>query len=308
MGAYVERDGDWVWRAPGNLEQVHMIVLALRANTAKIQALCDTFINVPSGRAVTAAPLFPKVPFVLLVCANIRHGYSAHPSDIAKGYMTERDVGIFVPISFTDAAGATSTAMLLPYLFVDNMPAVVIGREIFGFPKILANIEILADPPFADVISKVLPVFGPDRCVVERPVIQMRTTGPGGETVCVGSSIPQLTIQAVNSVLQSLGIPGVAAGFTHVPMVFLKQFRDVTASTNACFQSVTRATATIGRLRRIFLLTHPLEVSLPPYDSLDIATNLGIGPGPGPTYVPVAGVAADLDFTLPPGVNEWTAP
>jgi hypothetical protein len=233
--------------------------------------------------------------------------------DSTKGHMTERDVGFFVPVRFTDRAGNTATAMLLPYLYVDNLPAVVIGREIFGFAKVLGDIQIVHDPPFAEVISTALPVFNPANPVQDLRIVRLRSTSPIVLNACVPGTIAQLTLQALTPVLTLLGLPAPAAGFTQVPMVFLKQFRDVTLSGQACFQSVTRAKAQIVSLASVCLLQGTFEVDLPPYASVDIARKLGLWPGPGPPpgpgpYYPLAGVSAELYFRLPPGVNEWTAP
>lgn len=308
MPPYVERDGDWVWRPPGELEQTQMFVHALRVvNVAALQALCNDFINTPSGNAVQATPYSPLTPFVLLVCADIRRGRSGHAVDGTRGWMTEQDVGFFVPIQFTDRNGVTSIAMLLPYLYVSNFPAVVIGREIFGFPKLLGNIQIVEDPPFAEVRAEAIPVYGPNNPVLNgQSIVKLRHTSPIVFGLCVPGGIAQLTLAALTFVLNALGIPPPLAGFTTVPMVFLKQFRDVASSSQACFQSVTRAIAQIVTLDEVCLLQGTFAVDLPDYASIHIAQRLGLGPGP--SYVPAAGVSAKLHFRLPHGVNEWTAP
>jgi hypothetical protein len=58
-------------------------------------------------------------------------------------------------------------------------------------------------------------------------------------------------------------------------------------------------------LHELCLLQGSLEVDLPPYASVDIAAQLGLGAAP---HRPVASVSAYLHFRLPAGVNEWTAP
>lgn len=307
MPGYVERDGDWVWRPPGELAETLMFVHALPVqNVAALQALCDAFISTPSGSAVSATPYSTTRPFVLLVCADIQHGKSSHSVDGAKGFMTEQDVGFFVPVHFTDQAGTSAVAMLLPYLYVSNLPAVVIGREIFGFPKLLGDIQIFEHPPFAEVKAEALPIYSPANPVlVGERIIRLRSTTPVQSNVCVPGGIAQLTLMALTFVLGALGLPVPANGFTSVPMVFLKQFRDVGNSSQACFQSVTRATAQIVSIDQVCLLQGAFEIDLPPYDSIRIAERLGLGPAP---HKPLAGVSAKLHFRLPHGVNEWTAP
>ena len=52
--------------------------------------------------------------------------------------MTERDVGFFVPAMVT-AGDSRSFANLIPYLYVNNMAGMLMGRELFGFPKLLGT-------------------------------------------------------------------------------------------------------------------------------------------------------------------------
>jgi hypothetical protein len=307
MANYVERDGDWVWRPPGALDQTKMFVFAFQVTQlAAIQKLCDDFVNTPSGGAVQAAPFSTSHPFVLLVCADIERACSQHPGDTNKGYAVERDMGFFVPITFTATSGTSSTAMLLPYLFVDNLAALLVGREIFGFPKLLGEIAILEDPPFAEVIAPALPVYGPERVVVDRPILQLRTVVQQAPQLCASGPVVSMTLAILTSFFSLLGIPAPLGGFSKIPMVFLKQFRDVAADGVACYQAITRAEGSIGAIRRACLHLDTFELTVFPHDSIDIAGGLGLGAGP--TFQPVAAARVDLDFSLDFGTTEWKAP
>lgn len=307
MPGYVERDGDWVWRPEGALEQTAMFVLAFRvADPGAIQKLCDDHVNQPSNGAVQAAPFFAPLPFVLLVCADIKRAYSRHPGDVGKGYATERDMGFFVPITFTDQGGNASTAMLLPYLYVNDLAALLVGREIYGFPKLLGDIQMMESPLFAEVIAPALPTYGPERVIVDRPILQLRTVNPLPFQLCVNEPVVDATLAMLTFVLNALGIPPPLGGFTKIPMLFLKQFRDVAADGQACYQSITRAEGSIETIRRACLHFDAFELTVFPHDSIDIAGTLGLGPGP--TFQPAVAVSADLDFSLDFGTKEWVAP
>lgn len=307
MANYVERDGDWVWRPPGALEQTKMFVLAFKvAQLGAIQKLCDDLVNTPSGGAVKAAPFSTSHPFVLLVCADIERACSKHPGDAGKGYAVERDMGFFVPITFTDAGGASSTAMLLPYLYVDNLAALLIGREIFGFPKLLGEITILEDPPFAEVIASALPVYGPNRCCVDRPILQLRTVTQQPIQLCASGPVVGVALEIMTFFFALLGLQAPFGGFSKVPMVFLKQFRDVAVDGVACYQAVARAEGSIDAVRRACLHIDTFELTVFPHDSIDIAGTLGLGAGP--TFQPAAAVSVDMDFSLGFGTTEWKAP
>ena len=295
------------------LEHATMYIFVLQGGATELTALCDKFINTPSSGAnpVDAQPF--SVPLVLLTCVDIKHGYSAHPVDTTHGYMTERDMGFFVPIVFTDQNGATSNANLLPYLFVDNFPAVLIGREIFGFPKILGDIRFEAHPKYAyfDLVSSALPNYGSDRIVVQRPIVVIRQTGSGAVTpvpIVSTSTLVQITGALMTMLATALSLPAsLFGGFDKVSMVFLKQFRDAAQAGLACHQSIVKAQSQVTKIRALRLHGNDtFEINIRRLDSISIADTLGLGAGT--IYNPLATISADLDFELPLGSEEWIAP
>lgn len=310
MATYVERDGDWVLRPPGRLEHVTMHLFLLRAGAAELSALCHAFINAPSGGAVTATPLFPNHPFVLLTCADIAKGYSQDVDDAGHGWMPERDVGIFVPVTLT-AGGTSRVGNLLPYLYVDNFAAVLIGREIFGFPKVLADIAFGSVPWSCTVRAPVSVTSNPAQPAGPATILGVQQLSP-----LPGVPIPGLLDDALALILDAahaaLGVPGTPGGpFATIPMAFLKQFRDAVVRTAACHQSIVLAEAGItgfhgGELWTSLPLLKPFAITIPPYHSVDMGTRLGLGSGP--TYYPVLSLRITIDFALGFGTTLWTAP
>jgi hypothetical protein len=305
MPEYVERDGDWVLRPPGRLEHVAMHVFVLPAGAGELQALCERFIDGPSGGAVTATPLFPKFPFVLLTCADIARGFSQDPDDADRGWMPERDVGFFVPVTLR-ARGRTQVANLLPYLYVDNFAAVLIGREIFGFPKVLADIRFGGGPWSCSVTSAVSFAANPAQPAGPGSILTAARLSP-----LPGLPLPGALDEAILAILAALrkvlGLPpDTDAAFATIPMVFLKQFRDAVVRTAACHQSIVLAEAGIDAFRGGEIWLGPqFSVTIPPYHSVDIAAHLGLGAGP--TFFPLLTVRAGIDFGLPFGTALWTA-
>jgi len=317
MATYVERDGDWVLRPPGRLDNATMHAFALRAGAAELNALCQRFITQPSGGAVTATPLFAGFPFVLLTCADIPRGYSRDADDAGHGWMPESDVGIFVPVTLTWGNGQQRVANLLPYLYVDNFAAVLIGRELFGFPKVLADIAFGAAPWRCTVTAPVSVTNNPAQPATAAPIITVAKLSP-----LPGVPIPGKLDDAITAIVlalrAALGMPPAApAPFATIPMVFLKQFRDAVQRTTACHQSVVLAEAGIdafygGELWPSVLAPpplpslHPFSITIPPYHSVSIVERLGLGAGP--TVYPVLSVRVTIDFALPFGATLWTAP
>jgi len=312
MASYVERDGDWVLRPPGRLEHVNMHLFALRAGRAETQALCDKFINVPTKNAVRASPLFPEFPFVLLTCADIAKGYSEDVDDAHFGWMTERDVGFFLPVTL-EWNGQRRVANLLPYLYVDNFVAVLIGREVFGFPKVLADIEFGGPSWKCNVTSTVSVTSNPTQPAGPGTILTVvqQTALPG---IPLPSELDEALKVFIDALRLALGLPREDhAPFAKIPMVFLKEFRDATNRTTACHQSVVLAEAGIDGFYggEMWLLPplplfHPFSITIPPYYSVDIVKYLGLDTGP--TIHPLVAARVAIDFELPFGSTLWAAP
>jgi hypothetical protein len=307
MAQYVERDGDWVLRPPGRLDQVDMHLFVLKAGAAELEALCRRFIDTPSGGAVKATPVFPAAPFVLLTCADIAKGYSQDPDDETRGWMRERDVGFFVPVTLT-WGNNKRVANLLPYLYVDNFPAVLIGREVFGFPKVLADIEFGASPWRCTVMSTVSAAPNPSQEAVDDTILSVNhhLSFP---SLPLSGKLDEAVKVIVSAVRVALGLPGTPAdAFATIPMAFLKQFRDAVVRTQACHQSVVLAEAGIDAFRggKLWTVLGPYSVTIRAHHSVDIAKHLGLV-GTGPTYYPLVSVRAAIDFELPFGTTLWTA-
>lgn len=313
MARYVELDGDWARRQPVKLEQVSMYVFALGADKNALQVVCDTMIEGPSGSAVTAEPVFPGV---IVVCAEIAKVRSDDPEDRAKGFLVERDVGIFIPVK-VEQGGKHWHAAIIPYLFVDNMAGVVGGREIYGFPKELARITIDRAALTFEAESQVLAQYSYTEQARDELVFKVEPIGPvvrGGLPKTVANAMAMVSTTVLTALGTNpqtvLGVP-IVPGFDRIPLVFLKQFRDAANATVACHQSLVGAEAPIDTLRSGDILVGAFKITLPRYDSLRIADKLGLlaaVPGNPPQFLTLAGFALDLDCRVSLGKTLWVAP
>jgi hypothetical protein len=310
LPGYVERDGDWVWRPPGRLTRVTMHLFVLSAATQALEALCEEVVARPTGGTFRAEPVPPGL--VLLTCADIGRGWSEDPDDRRRGWMTERDVGFLVPVLLGGPDGG-GVVNLLPYLYVDNFAAVLIGREIFGFPKVLGAMAFAERPLRFSVRGQAVARFDPNARVDESALlVEVREKAPSAfdelldalrGTLGRAPTIEELTGEACRLVAAALPGGLVPTGWVRIPMAFLKQFRDAEHRGRACHASLVRADAGIDELRSLRILRGAFEVELPRYDSLRIAERLGLGSGP--IVEPVVALRAELDFTLPHGRTLW---
>jgi len=311
MANYVDRDGDWSQRPPAHLEGVTIHLFVLPAHTKALQALCDQIVNDrPTGGTVTAEPLFPAV---LLMCASIDHLRSTDGRDGQRGYIVEKDLGFIVPIKLTNN-GLTSFAGLMPYLFVEPFAPVVVGREVYGFPKELGKMTFDEAALDFKAESLVIPEYDPNKPAVLKEVVRVTPTGPVVRVQFAGDifALTQQLIDDIHKVLGltvqgTLGAP--AAGFIEAPVVLLKQFRDAADPVLACYQALVRAFLTGDNLQSAEFITGIINVKVPAFDSLNIEATLGLFDpiGLGQPFHSLLSLSFKLNVELSLGDVLWQA-
>lgn len=288
---YIARGGDLVMGAPLELTRATMYSFLVDADLAALTAICDAQLNAVCGPGVYK----PLLPMAAIVCADIAKSYSLVPADRAKGWMAERDFGVWIPV-----VGNGKLGWYLPYVFVDNVAAMVTGREVFGFFKQTATLAMPPDPatagPFS-VDALAIQTFSPEAEALVMRLMTLTSTqavpAPAGTWTSAQDALEGLwadlkrlffdTVQDVRAlplpawdVLKD-ALAELVTG--DVPMVFLKQFRDATDPTKACYQAVIEAPA---HMQAWYAggVTHPHDIAIVPADSHPIARECGLPPMP----------------------------
>ncbi|MBN2002785.1 MAG: twin-arginine translocation signal domain-containing protein [Anaerolineae bacterium] len=306
-----------VFRGPYLQSDARMAAFLLSADVAVLQSWCETLLNVPSDHAVDYVPFGP---YALLVYADMQI-QSLDSRDQKIGWMAETEVGVWVPlVRRKDVGGIKSpdhAAWLLPYLFVDNPYAIAAGREVYGFNKTWGQFEHPADirrPEFA------LDVWGFDTFGLQvegkpQRLLEVRALAPNAEGNVPGewtgwdaarSTLIQYLFADWNPEETGTDAPWVDH-LEHMPLVFLKQFRDAEDSSKACYQAVVEAPLRIETFYGGGMLSDAYGLTLPPLASHPLADALGL-------QVDADGVARALaafwlhgDFVLESGMVLWQA-
>lgn len=321
---YVERGGDMVPSHPIACNRTTMYTWLIEADWDALSGLCERAFAEPSGGAVVVRPL---LPLVAVVCADTRHGQSTLAPDHGKGFCAERDFGFWVPCARGRLDGerfeVEQVGWYQPYLFVDSGAAVMAGREIFGFAKSLATNVMPTGPDdrsrFA-VITQLVEHFTPHSPTVFDELYRLERAdgGPLGALASTFESALEAFAKVEARLLLrafgrgSLPVPtlallrnlydGLREGL--VPMFFLKQFRDVTDGSRACYQAIVEAAADLTHWQGGgFLDEHVLTIRAA--DSHPIVRDLGLDAGPIETGW---GFWAAFDFTMQAGRTLWQAP
>jgi hypothetical protein len=253
-GRYVDIDGNNTPLQPYTAHNVTMYSFALQADIDRLQAICDQQLNL--GGPVSYRPLGPFAFFVAAIMGPV-----VPVSPLA--WIDEKDFGFWVPVVAGTTAGgefrALRPAFFIPYLWVDEYLAAQTGREVFGYPKAVGRLVNPSAPEHASEFSidaLVSPEPGPPGAPAARwqwrrlVTAARRAGGPWGSLAGEIRSIAELGGAVLAAIARDLGhalpAPSLAllralgrdALALEVPMVFLKQFRDVADGSMACYQAI----------------------------------------------------------------------
>ncbi len=317
LPAYVEDGvGLPVFRGPYMQEDAELGVLLLHADKQKLQDLCDHYLNGPAQGAVRYKAL---LPYVMLVLTNMTI-YSLDPADINIGRMQEADLSFWVLVAVEKYKNGRYVfdhlAWYLPYVFVNNPYAVATGREVYGFPKIYAQFDLpqnIRNPEFS-VNTLAFANFGPNEQGTQQWLMSVRRSSDANSdqptsaakewshaTEAVGAIIKLLAGNergAVSLLDEAKTLIDLASHFSlNVPMVFLKQFRDVADTTLAAYQAVIEAPARPTKFRGGWLLRDTYEVHLNQLASFPLAETMGLQMTNGVQQA-AAGFWINMDFVM----------
>jgi hypothetical protein len=151
---YIDPAGDHplvssVTAPPFAFQGVTCRAFPLRANMARLTTFCDDYLNMDIPADIVY--FRPALPYVYLMVLN--YGSMA-PSSVRTqnfGWVAQNDVTFLVPLERwhleknKDKPIFDDWANVSPFIFVDSQLSLATGREVYGWPKVLAQIE--ADIP-----------------------------------------------------------------------------------------------------------------------------------------------------------------
>ncbi|HEX9103802.1 MAG TPA: hypothetical protein VF997_16440, partial [Polyangia bacterium] len=314
--AFVERGGDVVYAEPYQQTRARLYAFLVPAERQRVAALCNRYLNW-SGKLLFE----PIVGHVALVFAAIERTFSTDPRYIGRGTMSESDVSFWVPVR-SSTKPAAPLSWFLPYVWVDNGIAMAAGREVYGFPKEVGALTIPAagaTPSLlavdTDVIERfgVSPNVGPDGPPAVRRNVVTVVPSASGIAPTVAGTIEEALRGLLGAVLADRADAAavnwlLGAMHASVPMLFLKQFRDVGDGRRACYKALVQANSVPSNLRGGGILPGKFDVTIRGYDSHPIVRDFGFGSDPAVATIPgCAGFYVDFDFLMERGVELFRA-
>ncbi|GAB4291957.1 MAG: hypothetical protein Fur0025_27350 [Oscillatoriaceae cyanobacterium] len=279
---YIVRGGDTAFGPPYNLNETKLYGFVLEGTSANLQQLCDKYLNIPGQDVFEYRPASNRLLMVFDTIANIS---STQPPGNEKGFFSEQGEVIFWILTKAGKQEGSKFvvdhyAWFIPYIFVDSTPAMVLGREVYGFPKELGKFQIPENPHNPEQLSLetlVLQPFGPQTETTWRQIIKVQSGSEdqGTSPLKTWGDFKQVATE-ISALFKDLQLDEKCLSSLEVPMVFLKQFRDVRDGDKACYQAIVESTATLNKLHGGFPYLRKFQVSIENFDSHPIVTELGL--------------------------------
>jgi hypothetical protein len=315
---YIARGGDLAFAPPLALRGATSYAFLVSADLDALSRLCDDQLNAVS--APTGTIYKPLLPMAAFVCADITQAFSTSPPDSQKGWIVERDFGVWIPVVAGTMVGDRwqpgRICWYLPYVFVDNVAAMITGREVYGFFKQIAALTMPnapSAPGMFAIDALVIPSFAPSAQAQTLRLVTITST----ESTPAPAAPPWTGLRDTADALWGRikdsfftpvhGLAVLAWDIIEnlledlvtgdVPMVFLKQFRDAADPTKACYQAVVEAPAHVDAFVAAGL-THPHAVAILPCASHPIVAECGLA---GHALRAELGFWYRVDFTMQPG-------
>jgi hypothetical protein len=309
---YINHSG-WMTlpRPPFNANGADFYSFGFRADHAVLQNYLDKSYNVIAGRQ----RFRPLLDMVFLAYVKNAAIIATTPPFSEQGGMPEIDVGFWLLVGSYDEGKwlPTKVACVPAYLFVDSGLAVMVGREIMGYPKYVSNFTVPPTSPWSgfSASAMLIKTFAADAIASQQQFLSLRGTdivveplkNTQGSTNVLTEAFARLSAAANPELLKpildgryksmlpcDLNLP--------FPVWYFKQFRSADGSDTAVYQSLLEGPLTLRTLRNMGLLAGKWTLEAGAFDSLPFVTELGLGtPKDGKvTLTTEFGIWASMDY------------
>jgi len=331
---YIERADGQAFNQPYEIKGTKMYAFVVEGSMAKLQEVCDKYLNDPNNGEIEYRP---AMNYLILTFNKIDSLSSINPPDYDKGTVFEEEAIFWMLTVVGKRVGplfiAERLAWFMPYLYVNNSPILVSGREVYGFFKQLGTFQIPdlnQEPDLLTVDTLVFKDFSPTSKSIDARLLEVKrvSTGEKHEAIKTWDTFEE-AVRAIASLLfdnDEIIFPGLQLPFNLleyllakiVPLVTLKQIRDVENSKKACYQALIESPMQLqtfhgGKLFGFNNFGDQFQLKINNFASQPIVQDLGLykgySPGSESINIPVKlGFVLNFDFTLKDGKTVWQAP
>lgn len=307
---YVETGGELVFRQPFVAEGVRMYSFVLEADISRLDRYLARSFNEPLLGRFDYRSLGRHV---LLNFVTTRKLCAGRPDRF--GFVDEFEVAIWILAEDHNRRGI-DPVWAVPYMFVATPAPLATGREVYGFPKQLADITIPAD---REQVPEKLVLRGPtletfdidaevglgeimrvERDAIPEKLVPIWESGPGPDQLTIGRALASRRGRRLDVLKRTLAewrllsALGEQLARRTVPIVLLKQFRSVVDPDRACYQAVVDVDLKMTAFRTLGLLPDDYTVTLAKLANEPFGRELGLAL----EMKPKTAFWLDFDFTL----------
>ena len=258
-----------------------------KGNYDAIKDTCHRYLTAQTRGTRSYIPLWDTV---LITYAELS-GLALTDNGTPMGTMLEQDLAFFIPTLAVDTNKWGMHLAFFPFqLYIDNAPAIVAGREIYGFNKTIGGFQKKIGKDTLDLTVSTLAVdtFSEKSLFKMRDFINISPSNGGQKSrnkEC--SNLTDLWGGMVDSMQKSDDV-GLFQGLLESAgrslseliklqgrLVFLKQFRSVTDGSHTCYQSVVEAPISLNQFVRAGFYS-PHDISFQSLESNPICEQLGM--------------------------------
>jgi hypothetical protein len=301
---FIRTPGDIVGLPPYRATGCLMHGFFLKGSKAAQQRLCDVVLNRPAAGEQVFHAVCDEV---LVTGVYVDKMGSSNPIDATKGVIREWDLGFWTAVhgGKVGARDDWQTYWLPSFLFVDTPSAMASGREVFGYPKTVADFRghdpaNPGDPSVALWVQH-YPAYSPAQTPVTEPLVTVTSGAPDARTPGLAESF-----MAAWDVIGGLARhnlrhlppwPGIC-----MPQILLRQVRDPVNIGRASLQSILSVTPRSRNLKPGGFLHSGTQVALAPSASHPIAETLGLAT----TQPAMLGLWITQDFDVGAAKTLWS--
>jgi hypothetical protein len=299
---FIELPGSSTYRHPFPLNGMNSQALLLHASYEQLVKTTDNWLNSVPGSEYRYVPL---LPFVICNPVWINQITWTPPG---QGWLRESDFNFGYYVACFKGLELQHIAIAQAYLMVDNPLTLTTGREIFGYRKVLGQMEYAAGTyqPVAGS-TWVYKTETPDTELELAEVARIIAPPgwPSATRAAEWDDLKQLVeLAAGDLVFDALvAVKHLTEMFRsgNLPVVYLLQLRDVQDPTSAAFQALVESPMQINKLHSAWFLPPGFKVKLTDYPSYPLISDLGIRVDDNGVAEVALGFQTYWDAVLQPG-------
>jgi len=316
---------------PYRFEDVGIQMFHVAADGAKLQAVCDTFLNTIAAQNNLPYRLNPlngnSLGIVNIELLRYGRMYSMAPGHEQMGYSSQYELVFSIPVVLTNPLGIPlAVGIFVPHICVDDAFSMITGREVVGFPKVAGKFEMPSNLWEVDgcvVSTLAADSYSANSRIDFKPLLETQLAGfapmaPWSSTLRAAQvgpndngALPDEEARplwpfgpidelygresqfAVDERVLNLLTQSAGIGLTNYSF---KQFRDAEFPDKACYQALVEGMTSVYQFGAGGMLPDT-DITIRDYASIRIIEQLGLE-AQGTTIKPLFGIWYRADFTL----------